>query len=135
MSGFLDTSMVVRYLTGDVSELAQRASAVIDREEELWVTGEVIAEAAYMLNTVYQLPRELVVKHLSAFLRKRNLTPYALDKGLVLQGLLLCRGQVSFTDAMVWAAAKTSGADVAYSLEERFPDDGIEVRRPQPSRP
>ncbi|NQW22598.1 MAG: PIN domain-containing protein [SAR202 cluster bacterium] len=122
--------MVVRYLTGDVPVLAERASAVIDAEEELWITSEVVAEAAYMLTSVYQLPRALVVDHISAFLRKRNVTPYALDKGLLLQGLLLCRsGQVSFTDAMVWAAARTAGADVAYSLEEMFPGDGLEVRR------
>ena len=98
--------------------------------EELWITGEVVAEAAYMLTSVYQLPRDLVVDHLSAFLRKRNVTPYALDKALLLQGLLLCRsGRVSFTDAMVWAAARTAGADVVYSLEEMFPVDGLEVRR------
>ena len=130
MSGFLDTSMIVRYLAGDVPELAERASAVIDVAEELWITGEVVAEAAYMLTSVYQLPRDLVVDHLSAFLRKRNVTPYALDKALLLQGLLLCRsGRVSFTDAMVWAAARTAGADVVYSLEEMFPVDGLEVRR------
>ncbi|MBO77749.1 MAG: type II toxin-antitoxin system VapC family toxin [SAR202 cluster bacterium] len=129
MSGFLDTSMVVRYLTGDVPVLAQRASAVMDGEDELLITGEVVAEAGYMLTTAYQLPRELVVEHLSALLRKRNLTPYGLDKGLVLQGLLLCRGHVSFTDAMVWAAAKSAGTDVVYTLEDGFPDDGIEVRK------
>jgi hypothetical protein len=32
MNNFLDTSMVVRYLTGDPPEMAEKAARVIDRE-------------------------------------------------------------------------------------------------------
>ena len=131
MSGFLDTSMVVRYLTGDPPELAEKAAQVIDREEKLQVTPVVIAETAYVLTSVYGVPRSVVVDHLVAFLQKENILSFAMDKGLVLQALLLCKpsGQVSFADAMVWAAARFSESKVIYSLDERFPEDGLEVRR------
>jgi hypothetical protein len=30
---------------------------------------------------------------------------------------------------MVWAAARSAGAAVVYSLDERFPADGLEVQQ------
>jgi predicted nucleic acid-binding protein len=131
LSGFLDTSMVVRYLTGDPPELAEQAARIIDSEDGLQVTDVVLAETAYVLTSVYRVPRDVVVDHLIAFLQKENIAPFALDKGVVLQAMLLCRpsGRVSFADALVWAAARSAGSRVVYSLDERFPSDGLEVRR------
>ena len=131
MSGFLDTSIVVGYLTGDPSGLAEQAARVIDGGEELQVTDVVLAEAAYVLTSVYRVRRNVVVDHLVAFLQKHNVSPFGLDKGIVLQALLLCRpsGRVSFADAMVWAAARSASSNVVYSLDERFPGYGVEVRR------
>jgi hypothetical protein len=65
------------------------------------------------------------------FLQKQNIRPFALDKSTVLQALLLCRpsGRVSFTDALIWAAAHETEDKVVYSLDERFPRDGVEVRK------
>ncbi len=134
MSGFLDTSMVVRYLTGDPPELAEQAAQIIDGVDGLQVTDVVLAETGYVLSSVYMVPRRAVVDHLIAFLQKENISPFALDKSLVLSGLLLCRpsGRVSFADAMVWAAARSAGEEVVYSLDERFPGDGLEIRSKRP---
>ena len=131
MSGFLDTSIVVRYLTGDPPQLAEKAAQIIDGDEHLQVTDVVLAETAYVLTSVYGVSRSVVVDHLIAFLQKENISPFALDKGLALQALLLCRpsGRVSFADAMVWAAARSSGGSVVYSLDERFPEEGLWVRQ------
>lgn len=131
MSGFLDTSIVVRYLTGDPPRLAEQVARLIDGEEELQVTDVVLAETAYVLTSVYQVRRDVVVDHLVTFLQKHNVSPFGLDKGVVLHALLLCRpsGRVSFADAMVWAAARSARSNVVYSLDERFPGDGVEVRR------
>lgn len=130
MSGLLDTSMVVRYLTGDIPELAEKAARVIDREDDLQVTDVVIAETAYVLISVYGIPRSVVADHLVTFLQKENISLFGLDKGVVLQALILCKpsARVSFADAMVWAAAHSSESKVLYSLDERFPEDGLEVR-------
>lgn len=131
MTGFLDTSMVVRYLTGDPPEMARQAATVIDSQETLMVTDVVLAETAYVLTSVYRVARTDVVDHLIAFIQKENIAIYHLDKGNVLQGLLLCRpsGRVAFGDAMIWAAARSAGDGIVYSLDERFPDDGVEIRR------
>ena len=130
MSGLLDTSMLVRYLTGDPPELAERDSQVIDQEDGLLVSDVVIAETAYVLTSVYKVPREVVVDSLILFIQKQNIRPFALEKDSLLQALLLCRssGRVSFADALVWAAARSTETQVVYSLDERFPRHGVEVR-------
>ena len=131
MNGFLDTSMIVRYLTGDPPDLAEQAAGIIDGQAELLVTDVVLIETAYVLISVYKIARSVVVDHLVALLQKENISPFTLNKGVVLQALLLCRasGSVSFADSMVWAAARSSNTKTVYSLDERFPSDGIEIRR------
>ena len=131
MSDLLDTSMLVRYLTGDPPHLADVSAHVIDGEGKLLVTDVVLVETAYVLTSVYRVPREMVVDHLVALLRKANIDTFRLDKDLVLEALLLCRpsGRVSFADALVWATARSEPDGTVFSLDERFPDEGITVLR------
>lgn len=131
MSGFLDTNMVVRYLIGDPPVLAVQAARIIDAVEDLQITDGVLAETAYVLQSFYRVPREEVVDDLVSLIQKGNVTPYALDKSLTIQGLLMCRpsGRVSFADALLWAAVRSSGSNVAYSQDRRFPADDIVVRQ------
>jgi predicted nucleic acid-binding protein len=130
LSGFLDTSVIVRYLTGDDEELAARAERIIDGDQEIWITDVVLAEASYVLSSVYHLPREMIVNQLLDLVRKRNIMVHGIEKGLVLQALLMCQpsGRVSVADALIWAAARSSRAEVVYSFDQRFLDDGLEVR-------
>ena len=132
MSGFLDTSVIVRYLTGDPPEQSDRAARIIDTEDGLLVTDVVLAETAYVLTSVYQISRSMVVDHLIDLIQKENISVFALNKGVVLRALLLCRpsARVSFADAMVWAAARSADVRIIYSLDNRFPVDGVEIRRP-----
>ncbi len=130
MSGFLDTSMVVRYLTRDVPQMAEQAAEVINGQDSLWVTGVVLAEVDHVLRSVYRLSRETIVEYLLEFVSKQNMNCYGLEKGTVLQALRMCRpsGRISIADAMIWAATRTSGQNIVYSFDRRFPSDGIEVR-------
>ena len=131
LSGFLDTSVIVRYLTGDPPDMFERATQIIEKADDLKVTEGVLAETAFVLSSVYQMPRSKVVDLITALVKRANLSIYALNKSLVLEGLIMCRpsGRVSFADAMLWAAARTDGASAMYSMDERFPDDGLEIRR------
>ena len=131
MSGFLDTNMVVRYLMGEPPILADQAARIIDAVEDLQITDGVLAETAYVLQSFYRVPREEVVDDLVAFVQRRKITPYALDKSFAIQGLLMCRpsARVSFADALLWAAARSAGAGVVYSLDQRFPSEGLDVRQ------
>ena len=131
MSALLDTSILVRYLTGEPPDLADLSARVVDGEDGLLVTDVVLVETAYVLTTVYAVPREAVVDHLIALLRKANIDTFRLEKALALEALLLCRpsARVSFADALVWAAARSERDAAVYSLDNRFPDDAITVLR------
>ena len=130
MTAALDTSFVVRYMMGSPADSARQASEVIDSTEELEISGIALAETAFVLTTVYQVPRGRAADQLIDLVRKENISLTGLTKDLAIQGLLVCRpsGRVSFADALIWAAARIGGSEVVYSFDRRFPDDGLEVR-------
>ena len=122
--------MVVRYLVRDVPKMADKAAMVIDSDENLLISGVALAEVDHVLRSVYNLPREAVIEHFMAFVSKRNIHCHGLDKGTVLEALLMCRpsGRVSISDALIWEPARTSGQNLVYSIDARFPTDGIQVK-------
>lgn len=134
---FVDTNVLVRYLTGEPAKQADAAARLLDGEIEgeaaLSITSTVLLETAYVLHTVYALPREAVVDALSELIQKRNIALYQMNQDVVLQGLALCRpsGRVSFGDALLWASVRSaSHQDKAtlYSFDQSFPTDGIDLK-------
>ena len=82
--------------------MAEQAARVIDGGRRSSNYGcSAGRKTAYVLTSVYRISRSGAVDHLVAFLQKQNISTFVLDKGLVLQALLLCRpsGRVSFADA------------------------------------
>lgn len=134
MTSFLDTSVVVRYLTGEPPALAASARALIeDGNEVLTLLPVVLAETAFVLTSRYVMGRADVVDALSDLVTRENVTVEGLPADAVVEALALVRpsGRVSFPDALVWAAARAAGQDtVIYSLDRRFPSGEIDLRRP-----
>lgn len=128
-AAFLETSYVVRYLINDPPDMAERAAQVIDSDETLVLSEMVILETAYVLTSVYSVPRDEVVDGLSELIQKANLRLPNLPKARALEALRLCRnsGRVSFTDALIWAQAVEMGAGRIYTFDRRFPAHGIQV--------
>ena len=126
----IDTNVIVRYLTGEPAELAARAARIVERSAALSVSTVVLAEAAHVLRSLYAYPREQIVDALTEFVLRENIRPLGLDRPTLVQALAFCRpsGRVSVADALLWAEARSSGANVVYSLDASFPDQGIEVR-------
>jgi predicted nucleic acid-binding protein len=126
---FLDTSFVVRYLTGDPPDMAARAAAIIDSERQFVLSEMVVLETAYVLTSFYRVPRAEVVDALLDLVQRSNLRLASLAKPRALAALSLCRdsARCSFTDAMLWAQALDSGAERLYSFDQRFPEEGLVV--------
>lgn len=129
LDGVLDASFVVRYLTGKPAEAAEIARNVIESDLLLGLTDVGVVESAYVLTTVYEVPREAVVDALAALVRRRNIVTLGADKEFVVLGLLACREsrRVSFGDTLIWAAARSAKAPAVYTFDERFPGDGISL--------
>jgi predicted nucleic acid-binding protein len=128
-TAWLDTNIIIRYLTGTPEHLARRATEIIDGDRDLVVSELVLSEAAYVFSSVYRAPRIVVVDALSEFLQRANIRLHFLTKPEALTALDLCRdsGRVSFADALLWAIARKAGAGLILTFDERFPSEGIEL--------
>jgi len=128
----LDTSLVVRYLTDDPPHLAEIAEAIITEQPDLEITDVALAEVSHVLASTYGLPRAEVIDSLVELLGRDNITTFRLDKAIVIEALHMCRssGRVSVPDALIWAAARSAGGLTVFSLDRRFPSQGIEVLPP-----
>ena len=130
-AAFLDTNILVRHFTGQPADQAEHARRILSEAGNVLVTDVALNETAYVLGSQYGIARDLIVDWLVSLLRRDNISVYAIDKNIAIEGLLMCRpsGRVSFADAMVWAAARSAGAEAVYTFDRRFPSDGIDVRR------
>lgn len=128
---FVDTNIIVRYLTGEPPQQAAEAVRIIREGQNLWLPDVVFTETAYVLGNRYGFPREFIIDHMIALVEMDNISVYAMDKSIVLEGLMMCRpsGRVSVADAMIWAAARSAEARTIYTFDRRFPSDGIELRQ------
>lgn len=127
--GFLDSSVIVRYLTNDPPHLAEAAARIIEGDQSLVLSEVILAETAYVLTAVYEIPRADVVDALSAFIQRRNIRLLNLSKPAALEALRLCRdsGRHSFADALLWAEARHSGFGRVYTFDKRFPAEDVEL--------
>ena len=128
---FIDTIILVRYLTGLPLDQAVTAADIIDSGAELWITVTSLAEVFFIMFSVAGIPRVEVVRALIDFMQKDNIFPYAVNKDLLMRGLemTLPSGRVSIGDALIWAQARSAGGGAIYSFDHRFPEEGIRVQR------
>ena len=129
MIAFLDTSVLVRYLTGEPPDQAERAGELIESDQEVRVPVIALVETAYVLTSVYGVERARVVDVLVDLLARANVTTHELPRERAAEALSLCRhsGRVSFADALIWAAASTIDAEV-FTFDQRFPSNQITRR-------
>ena len=128
---FVDTNILVRYLTGLPPDQAAIAADIIDSGAELWITVTSLAEVYFIMSRVAGIPRVEVVRALIDFMQKDNVFAYAVNKDFLLRGLemTLPSGRVSVGDALIWAAVRTASSGAIYSFDQRFPEEGIRVLR------
>ena len=124
---FIDTSVIVRYLTDDPPAMAEAAERLIDSEQPLILSEVILAETAYVLSSVYDIPRAVIVDSLSAFIQRRNIRLLNLPKPLALDALRLCREskRYSFADALLWAEVHHDGSQRIFTFDQRFPATGL----------
>ncbi len=107
MSAFIDTNVIVRHLTGDPPEVAQRATRFLASERELLLTDLVTAETVYVLESFYRAPRGQVAEALRSLIAFDSIV-------CVDAALLLCAVEVyetdrlDFTEAYLIACAETT---------------------------
>lgn len=132
-AGFLDTSILVRYITGDPPAMAEAAARLLDNDGPFLLSELALLETAHVLAKVYQVPRAALVDALVGLIQKANISLAVLPKTRVMEALLLCRDskRYSLPDAMLWAQAREMKVEPLFTFDKRFPSQGLEVARPK----
>jgi len=60
VSAFVDTNILVRHLTGDPADMAQRATLYLGSASELFLADLIVAETVYVLESFYETPRDQI---------------------------------------------------------------------------
>lgn len=132
MSEFIDANVVLRFLLGDHPTMMTDAARLIESDRELLLTDVALIEVAYVLLTVYRVPRDEIVDTLRDLVLRTNISVPGIEKTFLIQGLEMTRasGRISFGDAMIWAAARSSAPAIVFSFDQRFPSNRVTMRRP-----
>jgi len=133
---FLDTNIILRYLTRDDPQKAERCLQLFKKAErgevELTTSESVIAEVVYVLSSpkVYQVPRERVRTLLMPILNLRGLKLY--PRRLYRRALdVYATHPIDFEDALAVAHMEHQGISAILSYDTHFDRvEGIERQEP-----
>ena len=120
---YVDTSVVVRYLTGDDPERSPAAAAVIETDDPRAVSVISILEAAHVLRTGYGYERRNIAEALSGLTERRNIVVPEVLKEHVLRWLDEWRdgGADSIGDALIAASMSAGAAEAIVTFDRGFP--------------
>ena len=133
--GFLDTNILLRFLTGDDQQKAQRALNLflkIERGEEKVITSSsVIFETVYTLQRMYRVPRNEIREKLLPIISLRGV--HLTDKRLYYKAFdLYVTKNISFADAYNAAYMISEEVFNIYSWDRDFDKiDGIVRLEPE----
>lgn len=116
MSGFVDTNVLIRHLTGDPPELAGRATRFLARTEPLWMADLIVAEVVSVLQSFYEIERRDVAE-LARTIVSSDRTRVA-DEALLLRTIEVYEHErLAFADAYLVASAERSGVGAVVSFD------------------
>ncbi len=131
MSAFLDTSILVRHLTGDPPEQAARATKFLAAADELLLADLVVAEIVYVLESFYEVSRPRVAELVRAIIAFPAIV--VLDPVVLLRALEVYETErLDFAEAYLVAQAERSGVGVVASFDKAI-DRVATVRRLEPA--
>jgi predicted nucleic-acid-binding protein len=130
LSGFLDTNILIRHLTGDPPAQARRATALLERAAELLLPDLIVAEVVYVLESFYEVERERVAELVRAIVGYPAIV--VVDAPLLLRALEVYEVErLDFAEAYLVASAEASGVGAIASFDRDI-DRLATVRRVAP---
>jgi predicted nucleic acid-binding protein len=131
LSAFLDTNVLIRHLTGDPPGQARRATAFLERAEDLLVPDLIVAEVVYVLESFYEVKRQRVAELVRAVIGFPAIV--VVDEPLLLRALEVYEvDRLDFAEAYLVASAETSGVETIASFDRTI-DRLATIQRLEPS--
>jgi len=118
----VDTDIIVRYLTGDDPQQADKARTVIG-QKPVFVPRTVLLEVEWVLRGVYDLPSEQIIPALRALAGLPGVSVE--DAGLVAKAMDWAEAGMDFADAIHLAAA--AGCESFLTFDKRFTRSGTRL--------
>ena len=140
---YLDTNVLVRYLTKDDPDLAARAYAVLQEVEQgtrpIFMIEAVLAEVIYVLSSkkLYNIPRPEIVKRILPVIMLKDLRIGCKpsDKQVYTDALHLYETTtLDFPDVLIISHMRHDGAQGVISFDTDF-DHFPDITRQEPEEP
>ena len=132
MSAFVDTNVLIRHLTGDPRDLAAHATAYLSAERELFLADLVAAEAVYVLESFYGVPRDQVAEALRSLVAFDSII--CVDPALLLRAIEVYEtDRIDFAEAYLVACAESTGVGQVASFDRSI-DRVDTIERIEPPR-
>lgn len=130
MVALLDTNVLIRHLTGDPPEQAQRATRFLQRSDELVLVDLIFAELIYVLESYYERPRGEIATTARSLLSMDSIVTG--DREVLLRSLALFESEnIDYAEAYLAAVAELSGIGAVASFDHDL-DRIASVRRLEP---
>lgn len=130
MTAFIDTNVLIRHLTGDPADQAERATRYLAAASDLLLPDLILAEVAYVLESFYEVARAKVAEALRAILAFRAIR--VVDDALLLRAVEIYElHRLDFADAYLTASAERTGVGVICSFDRSLDRVGT-IRREEP---
>lgn len=130
MTAFVDTNILIRHLTGDPRDLAARATTFLATAEELLLPDLIVAEAIYVLESFYEVPRSEVARLMRSVIAFEPIQ--TVDPALLLRSLEVYEiHRIDFAEAYLVASAEAARVEDIVSFD-RSVDRVPTVNRVEP---
>jgi predicted nucleic acid-binding protein len=132
LSAFVDTNILVRHLTGDPPEMAERATRYLAVERNLLLADLVVAETVYVLESFYEAPRGQVAEAIRSLIAFDSIV--CVDPSLLLRTVEVYEtDRLDFAEAYLVACAESTGVGRVTSFDHAI-DRVSTVERVEPPR-
>lgn len=107
MSAFVDTNILIRHLTGDPQEMAERATRYLATERDLLLADLVVAETIYVLESFYEAPRSQVAEAIRSLIAFDSIV--CVDPALLRRAIEVYEtDRLDFAEAYLVASAESA---------------------------
>jgi predicted nucleic acid-binding protein len=132
LSAFVDTNILVRHLTGDPPDMAQRATSYLASERHLLLADLIVAETVDVLESFYEAPRSGVAEAIRSLIAFDSVV--CVDPALLLRAVEVYEtDRLDFAEAYLVACAETTEVGRVASFDQAI-DRVDTVERVEPPR-
>lgn len=130
MSGFVDTNVLIRHLTGGPPAMSKRATAFLREASKLYLTDLVVAETIYVLESYYEVPREQIATTIRSLLAFDSIS--VVDRDVLLRAVEVYEiDRLDFAEAYLVACAESTGIGRVVSFDRSI-DRVSSIERVEP---